>query len=563
MGPDFRIQNLYSYMVLPYSQGNGLRRMDGGAPWIRCLSSGMRRRARACAPGALGLLSSVVIAVSSTAPAYSLAATLGLVVAIVGVHSPGTMIVSFLPMLCIAYAFRELNKVDPDCGTTFTWTTRAFGPWAGWMGGWGIIAADIIVMASLSQIAGHYALLLVGAGGAASSTLWVTVAGVVFIGALTWICYRGIEVSARLQQGLLAIELIALGVFAVMAFVKAGTGHALPGAGHVSAAWLSPWTGSFRSLSNSFLLAVFVYWGWDCAVSVNEETKDRARTPGRAAVISTVVLVAVFAVVAVACLVFAGPAFLAQHSDNVLGAMSGLVLGSTAGKLLILCVLTSATASTQTTIMPTARAVLAMAAHKALPARFARMHPRYMTPTVATVVMGAVSAVFFVVLTLVSQNVLADSAASVGLLIAFYYGLTGFACVWFFRRDLLGSVRSLVLKGILPGLGGLALLAAFIGSIVSYWPAASSYSSFDGIGGIFLIGAGSLLAGVVLMLAARRWLPAFFTTGTLPPLATAGGEVPAAADSPATAASVPAAPVELSPVAVPREVPAARVLDPA
>ena len=416
--------------------------------------------------GALGLLSSVVIAVSSTAPAYSLAATLGLVVAIVGVHSPGTMIVSFLPMLCIAYAFRELNKVDPDCGTTFTWTTRAFGPWAGWMGGWGIIAADIIVMASLSQIAGHYALLLVGAGGAASSTLWVTVAGVVFIGALTWICYRGIEVSARLQQGLLAIELIALGVFAVMAFVKAGTGHALPGAGHVSAAWLSPWTGSFRSLSNSFLLAVFVYWGWDCAVSVNEETKDRARTPGRAAVISTVVLVAVFAVVAVACLVFAGPAFLAQHSDNVLGAMSGLVLGSTAGKLLILCVLTSATASTQTTIMPTARAVLAMAAHKALPARFARMHPRYMTPTVATVVMGAVSAVFFVVLTLVSQNVLADSAASVGLLIAFYYGLTGFACVWFFRRDLLGSVRSLVLKGILPGLGGLALLAAFIGSIV-------------------------------------------------------------------------------------------------
>ena len=103
--------------------------------------------------GALGLLSSVVIAVSSTAPAYSMAATLGLIVAVVGVHAPAMLIVSFLPMLCIAYAFRELNKVDPDCGTTFTWTARAFGPWAGWMGGWGIVAADIIVMASLSQIA--------------------------------------------------------------------------------------------------------------------------------------------------------------------------------------------------------------------------------------------------------------------------------------------------------------------------------------------------------------------------------------------------------------------------
>jgi amino acid transporter len=307
----------------------------------------------------------------------------------------------------------------------------------------------------------------------------------------------------------------------VVAFVKAGTGHALPGAGHLSAAWLNPWTGSFHSLSNSFLLAVFVYWGWDCAVSVNEETKDRARTPGRAAVASTVVLVAVFAVVAVAALVFAGPAFLPQHSGNVLGAMSTLVLGSAAGKLLILCVLTSATASTQTTIMPTARAVLAMAAHRALPRWFARMHPRYLTPTVATVVMGAASAAFFVLLTLTSKNVLADSAAAVGLLIAFYYGLTGFACVWLFRRDLLGSVRALLLRGILPGLGGLALLGAFILSITSYWPAASSYSSFHGIGGIFLIGAGSLLVGVVAMVVVRFAQPAFFVTGTLPPLALA------------------------------------------
>src|SRR5580693_85237 len=144
--------------------------------------------------GTLGLLSSVVIAVSSTAPAYSMAATLGLIVAVVGVHAPATLIVSFLPMLCIAYAFRELNKADPDCGTTFTWTARAFGPRAGWMGGWGIIAADIIVMASLSQIAGRYFLELVGADGLASSAFWVTAAGVAFIGALTWICYRGIEV---------------------------------------------------------------------------------------------------------------------------------------------------------------------------------------------------------------------------------------------------------------------------------------------------------------------------------------------------------------------------------
>jgi amino acid transporter len=332
----------------------------------------------------------------------------------------------------------------------------------------------------------------------------------VFIALLTGVCYRGIEVSARLQQVLLIIEVGALAVFAIVALVKAGTGHALPGAAHPSAAWLSPWTGSFGSLSNSFLLAVFIYWGWDCALSVNEETKDSARTPGRAAVMATLMLVAIFAVVSVAALAYAGPAFLASHSTDVLG------------KLLVLCVLTSTAASCQTTIMPTARAVLAMSAHGAIPRWFARMHPRFRTPTTATLVMGGISALFYVLLTAMSKNVLADSAASVGLLIAFYYGLTGFACVWFFRRSLLSSVRDLVTKGILPMIGGLTLLGAFVLSVKSYWPAASSYSSFLGIGGIFLIGAGSLVVGVIVMVVTARFLPRYFAEGITTPVRDEG-----------------------------------------
>src|SRR6478736_9456037 len=79
---------------------------------------------------AIGFLSNVVIGVASTAPAYSLAATLGFVVAVggVGFHAPAVLIVAFVPMLFIAAAYRYLNRADPDCGTTFTWTTRAFGP---------------------------------------------------------------------------------------------------------------------------------------------------------------------------------------------------------------------------------------------------------------------------------------------------------------------------------------------------------------------------------------------------------------------------------------------------
>src|ERR1700733_7189320 len=88
-------------------------------------------------PGALGLISSTVVGVASTAPAYSLAATLGFVVVAVGLQTPIVAILAFVPMLLISIGYNELNKADPDCGTTFTWAARAFGPKSGWAGGWG------------------------------------------------------------------------------------------------------------------------------------------------------------------------------------------------------------------------------------------------------------------------------------------------------------------------------------------------------------------------------------------------------------------------------------------
>src|SRR3954462_4581577 len=116
--------------------------------------------------GALGLVSSVVVGVASTAPAYSLAASLGFIVVggslAAGVKAPGIVLLAFIPMYLIAVAYQELNKAEPDCGTTFTWATRAFGPITGWMGGWGIIVADVIVMANLAQIAGTYSFTFVG-----------------------------------------------------------------------------------------------------------------------------------------------------------------------------------------------------------------------------------------------------------------------------------------------------------------------------------------------------------------------------------------------------------------
>ena len=204
--------------------------------------SGGRTGGKGLKTGAIGYLSNLVIGVASTAPAYSLAVTLGFITAIAGMgfHAPAVMIVSFIPMLLIAAAYNYMNKADPDCGTSFTWVTRALGPRLGWLTGWTIVAADIVVMATLAYIAAVYSFLLFGldarlgptsSTSASSPAIWIVV--------MTWICYIGIEISARTQFFLLGIEIFTLALFAVVALWKVyvtGT----PDSVHVSAQLVLP-----------------------------------------------------------------------------------------------------------------------------------------------------------------------------------------------------------------------------------------------------------------------------------------------------------------------------------
>src|SRR6187401_1325807 len=146
------------------------------------------------AAGTLGLWGSTVIGLASTAPVYSLAATLGFVVLTVGEQAPIAFIIAFVPMLLIAFAYRELNNDVPDCGTTFTWSTKAFGPWVGWMGGWGVAVAGMVVLANLAQISGIYFWSLFGDGSLSENVPLVTATGVVFIALMTYISWRGVEI---------------------------------------------------------------------------------------------------------------------------------------------------------------------------------------------------------------------------------------------------------------------------------------------------------------------------------------------------------------------------------
>ena len=235
---------------------------------------------------------------------------------------------------------------------------------------------------------------------------------------------------------------------------------------------------------------------------------------------STILLVLIYVTVTVAAQSYAGVDFLRSNKNDVLSALGGHVFGSPLDKLLIIAVLTSASASTQTTILPTARTTLSMARWRAAPKALGEVHPRFLTPHVSTILMGVVSLIWTLIIINVSQNVLSDSITGLGFQIAFYYGLTGFACAIYYRRELSRSFKNFFMAGVVPFLGGAMLTYIFVKALIDNAPVDSAYSGgFLGVGAAVAIGVGLLLFGVVLLVIANFVYPKFFKRKleTVPP----------------------------------------------
>ncbi len=477
--------------------------------------------------GSLGLVAVIVIGVASTAPGYSLAASIGIVTGEAGAKAPFIMLFAFVPMACIAASFYYLNKADPDCGTNFTWGVRAFGPKAGWIAGWGCIVADLVIMPNLAGVSGQYLVLLFDEK-AADNIYLTTAIGILFIAAMTWICWKGIELSARSQVLLLGTELVVLAAFAVIAIMKsAGDGISRTVDGvtyhsmHPSLSWISPSGLTTKAMVAGLVAAVFIYWGWDTCVSVNEEAKDSSKTPGRAAVLSTVVLLLIYLVTSYGAVSLLGPDFVSANSDDAMYALGQVALPTVMVKLLLIAVLTSAAASCQTTILPATRTMLSMGAHGAAPKKLARIDHKRLTPDYSSWLFGGVSVAWYLLLVVISHNTSTDayfaSIAAVGMAISVYYGLSGISCILYFRRWIFRSVRNFVMIGFLPAFGGVVLIYVFCKTVWDARSADYGYGTLFGVGTVLVIGTVLLLGGIPLMLWCAKKYPAFFSYRADPP----------------------------------------------
>ncbi|MGJ9423451.1 APC family permease [Aeromicrobium sp. CF3.5] len=464
--------------------------------------------------GAIGFFDALVIGINSTSPAYSLAAVIGAMTAAAGVYAPGILLASFVPMLLIASAFFYLNKVDQDCGTTFSWVTRAMGPWAGWLGGWAITMTGVLVIGSLADTGVAFGLRGVGLDDLADNMLVRQVLTVLLILGMTLMCVVGTEGSAKLQNLLIVLQVVFLLVFAAVALYRVYADTSSLDSIKPSLSWLNAFGAGGPALTAGLLLGVFAYWGWESAVNLTEETENSASAPGRAAIWSTVILLVTYLSVGIAIVAYAGTAFLAENAEEeeyIFPLLATEVLGSW-DWIVYFAVATAAVASTQTTIIPASRTALSMARRKALPQRFGNVHARYKTPDVSTWWVAGIAIVWYLVINQISENAAFDSLTALGLLIAFYYSLTGIACAVYYRHHLLESAKNFLLIGVGPVVGSLLLVWLLFEAIRDQADPENSYSgvSWFGLGPPLVIGIVIFATGVVVMFVWRVVSPVFW-----------------------------------------------------
>ncbi|MCX4529376.1 MULTISPECIES: APC family permease [unclassified Streptomyces] len=452
---------------------------------------------------AIGFLDALVIGLNSTSPAYSLAAVIGPIVALAGIYAPGVMLASFVPMLLIAAAFYYLNKVDQDCGTTFSWVTRAMGPWAGWLGGWAIAMTGVLVIGSLADVAVHFGLLAAGLDDLAANA-WIRQSlTVVVILAMTAICVIGTELSAHLQDVLILAQVFFLLAFAVVALYRVYADTGTLDSIEPSITWLNPFGAGGSALTGGLLLGVFIYWGWESAVNLTEEVENSATAPGKAGIWSTVVLLVTYVSVGYAVVAYAGIEYLSANAgeeEAIFAVLAHEVMGGW-DWMVLLAVCTSALASTQTTIIPASRTALSMARRHALPPPLAHIHPRFRTPDVSTWWVAGIAIAWYLVVNQISENALLDSLTALSLLIAFYYALTGLACVIYYRRHLFESLHNFLLIGLGPLVGAGLLTWLLVESVndMSNPENSAGGISWFGLGPPLVIGIGIAVLGVLIM----------------------------------------------------------------
>jgi len=441
-------------------------------------------------PDAIGVAQDTVIGMASSAPAVCVALTLASIAAATAYGSVPSIVLTGIPMLIIANAYRRLNMWNANCGASFEWVGRSINPYLGFMTGWLMIAGYIIGAVAGVEVIGP-SVLAVFTSSSGSTWADVGIATGVSVVMLV-IAIVGIRITARTQVAMAVVEYTILVGFAVVGLVLVLHHH--PGTYPITRGWFSlSGVDGKGSLAAGLLISVFIFSGWEGTLYVNEETKHRRINPGRAAIVAVILLTIIYSLSQLGLQGVVSPAKLQSHATSALVYVAQVIGGPGWAKVMALSLALSVVAATLTNIVLTSRIIYGMASYRTLPEFLARVSRRFSTPVSASVIVGLllIGLTWAYLLASSVQNAFNAVIDVSGLLFGAFYILTALATIAYYRRSIFGSPWAALVLGILP-LGAAVFLGWIIVKSMQGQPASQNWS---------LVGV--VILGLVLMFAAR------------------------------------------------------------
>jgi amino acid transporter len=441
-------------------------------------------------PDAIGVAQDVVIGMATSAPAVSVGLTLA-ALALATAYSSGLIIIlTAIPMLIIANAYRKLNLWNANCGASFEWVGRAINPDLGFLAGWLMIAGNVIGTVSGVIVLGPSVLAVFNASATAvTPNVLITIVVVLVMLAIAVV---GIRPSARVQVILAGIEYVILIGFAVTGLIFVLRHHA--GTMAITSGWFKFGGITGRGgVVGGFLLAVFAFTGWDATVYVNEEVKHRRKNPGRAAMLAVACLAVLYTISIVGLQGAVSSAKLQANSASALVYIGQALGGSDWGKVMALALALSVIGTTGTSIVVIARILYGMAGYRTLPEFLASVNPRFSTPAAASILTGLLLiGLGWLYLAATSvQSAFTDLIDDSGILYIAFYVLTALATIVYYRRRVMTSMWNATTLAVLP-FAAAAFLTYILVKSIQIAPAAQNWA---------LVITAAL--GVVLLFSAR------------------------------------------------------------
>lgn len=444
---------------------------------------------------------STLIAISSSAPANGFATNTVPLVAAVGLSGPGALLFGAIPMFGIALAYYYLNRWRSDAGAAYSWVGRTLSPTLGFFAGWSLLVAIVLFMVVGSLPVASATLYLL-APKLSTNAVAVTGVGFIWFAVVVAIVLLGIKATAEVQKALTLFQIASILLFAAFAFSK---GMQSP-ANHPAWSWFGPvGDEGVHSFWAGALVAIFYFWGWDISCNLTEETVDRKRTPGISGIFGMLTILALFVMSQISVQLTMTPKAIADASSNLLVAYVGAIMPQSWGIVAIIVVIVSTIAVLEISLVQGGRTMFSMGRDRVLDERFAHLHPRYLTPWNATFVLAIVTLVLFAfAATSVSVNkILTDTISAIGVLIALYYGLSGFACAKYYHRSNQTERGLWWLRGAWPVASAVFVFAVAVAQLATAGLRADATV------------IGLLLAGAIPMIAYRRQYKSSYYTDAL------------------------------------------------